>query len=48
MQDFGEGGGGGVRHEKLMKRMGARGAREKFCGAHSKFSTDCTCKGAGD
>ena len=31
-----------------MKGMGARGAREKFCGAHSNFSTDCTCKGAGD
>ena len=31
-----------------MKRRGARVAREKFCGAHSNFSTDCTCKGAGD
>ena len=40
MQDFGEGGGGGgggVPHELLKK---GRGAREKFCGAHSNFSTD--------
>ena len=22
-----------------------REAREKFCGGHSNFSTDCTCKG---
>ena len=30
MQDFGEGGGG----------EGEGRAREKFCGAHSSFSTD--------
>ena len=40
MQDFSEGGGGGVLHEFLMKGRGAREARVNFCGAHSNFSTD--------
>ena len=31
-----------------MRGRGAREARENFFGAHSNFSTDCTCKGAGD
>ena len=36
MQDFGEGGGGGGGGPTKRKA-------ENFFGAHSNFSTDCTC-----